>query len=102
MALAVRILTGSADLSGASCIGRAELFDPDLLAESLGYPDEAARWAAIQATCVGCPARGRCWAWVTELTDYRKPLGPTAASVLTPFSDRRRPRRVRFGHVDAS
>lgn len=92
VALAVAILTGSADLSGAACTENARLFDPDVPAESLGYETDRARERAVEATCVSCPARGACWAWASGLSTQRI-VGPTAATAGLAGS--MRPRRGR-------
>ncbi len=94
LALVAAILAGSADLAGAACVDSPCLYDPDVRAESLGYPDEDARWSAVTDTCVGCPARGRCWAWMDRTSVYAAPTGPTAASVINPFRFRHRADRA--------
>lgn len=95
VALAVAILTGSANLRGAACTRNPRLFDPDVSASALGFTSHRDREKAVEATCVGCPARGACWAWASELPSMRI-TGPTAAtsgvkSVMRP----RRPRPPR-------
>lgn len=96
VALAVAILTGSENLSGAACVGRARLFDPDVSHDALGFSSPSAREAAVAATCISCPARGRCWAWASELTQHRRVTGPTAAtSGIAETMRARRPGRPR-------
>lgn len=85
VALAAAILEGSADLRGAACTAHPRLYDPDVRAAGLGYASEAERWDEVQATCISCPARGRCWAWAAELSATRKPAGPLAATMSNPF-----------------
>lgn len=86
VALAAEILGGSADLRGAACADYARLFDVDVPAADLGHADERERWSAVQRVCRSCPVRGQCWSWATRLPGNRKPSGPTAASVNSPFN----------------
>ena len=98
VALAVAILTGSADLRGAACTANARLFDPDVLAESLGYGSDRDREWAVETTCVSCSARGACWAWASGLSTQRV-MGPTAATMGLAGS--MRPRRGRPARTEA-
>lgn len=89
LGLMAAILTGSADLRGAACVGRTALFDPDVPAESLGHADESARWEETQRVCQSCPARAACWAWASELPSGRV-SGPVATTTVNPVCMRRR------------
>ena len=104
VALVAEILKGTAPLHGAACTADPALFDLDVHAETLGYPDEAARWAAVQRVCISCPARGRCWAWSSELTAARQASGPVATTRVNPFPISRafaeRPPRVQDPEPD--
>ena len=61
LSLLAAVLEGTADLSGAACIGHPELFDaldPDEPAEDAEY-----RHRAALRLCSTCPALTRCEQW---------------------------------------
>ncbi|GAA1480622.1 hypothetical protein GCM10009624_10620 [Gordonia sinesedis] len=85
VALMAEILEGTADLRGAACTARPRLFDPDVEHSEVGHTSAADRWREVRRICQSCPARAACWAWATRAPHTRAPLGPTAASVNSPF-----------------
>ena len=94
VALMATMLEGTTDLRGAACTANPHLFDPDVPAETLGLTD-IERWRAVQATCIGCPARAACWDWATSVGNHGRPRGPLADSMNDPFASSRRWERRR-------
>lgn len=82
------ILRDAPDLRGARCTTFPREFDPDVLAEDLGYEDEGERWQMVQTICRACPVRGGCWAWASSLAGNRVD-GPLATATTNPFRLRR-------------
>lgn len=80
VSLLEQILAGSADLRGAACTSHPRLFDPDISHRTLGYASADERHRQVAATCVGCPVRRECWAWV-QRTPRLRVSGPTAATM---------------------
>lgn len=95
VALAAEILRGTANLRGAACTAQPRLYDPDVSAEELGLTD-AERWGRVKATCVQCPARGRCWEWANGLTGHARPRGVLPDVIQNPFASVRRWERQRL------
>ncbi|GAB33426.1 WhiB family transcriptional regulator [Gordonia otitidis] len=58
------ILRGTADLSGAACVGSPELFDPPAPYEDAA--DTRYRHANAEALCHRCPALDRCRDWAAQ------------------------------------
>ena len=88
VALLVEIVRTTTPLHGAACQGKHQLFDLDVRAADLGYPNEGTRWDEVRRTCTGCPVRGQCWAWASNQKQGRV-SGPTAATQVNPINMRR-------------
>ena len=58
------ILRDTADLSGAACVGSAELFDPPAPYEDAA--DTRYRHANAEALCHRCPVLDRCRDWAAQ------------------------------------
>ncbi|MGX9295153.1 WhiB family transcriptional regulator [Tsukamurella paurometabola] len=75
--LLTRILTGSAPLAGAACIGQTDLFAPAGQTE----PPHVIRRrheAAARICRHTCPALAECTAWAAQLTPTQRPAGVVA------------------------
>lgn len=101
VALIAAILTGSENLHGARCTEFPREFDPDVLAEDLGYEDEGERWQMVQTICRACPARGACWEWSRSLA-WNRITGPTATAAANPFRLRAARRAAARSAVEVS
>lgn len=78
VAVLKRVLTGSARLPGAACIGQTALFDPP--GERETSPSVVRRHEAAARVCqFVCPVRDECSAWVDTLTPRQRPAGVIAA-----------------------
>lgn len=83
--LLAEVLEGTADLSGAACAGRPELFDeagPDEDVQTVRYRHQAA--ARI---CARCPALDRCRRWA----ESQKDLGGMVVAGRAPRLQGRQP-----------
>lgn len=74
--LLIAILQGTPYLDGASCRGRAEVFDAALIEGQGARPEgRAAARAAAKQICAGCPALAQCADWVRATPEGRRPAG---------------------------
>ncbi|BDD84881.1 hypothetical protein TPB0596_46440 [Tsukamurella pulmonis] len=90
--LLTRILTGSAPLAGAACIGQIDLFAPAGEAE----PPHIVRRrheAAARICLHACPALAECTAWAAQLTPTQRPAGVVAGRRLNLPAAPGRPRK---------
>uniref|UniRef100_UPI003D8D9389 WhiB family transcriptional regulator n=1 Tax=Gordonia sp. B7-2 TaxID=3420932 RepID=UPI003D8D9389 len=71
--LVVEILRGTADLSGANCIGSETLFDPKACDEE--STDAAYRHRAAVELCAGCPVLADCQRWEATQPDVHAVIG---------------------------
>lgn len=72
-----RVLVGSAQLPGAACAGRPELFDPAGEYE----PRQSVirrHEAAVRLCRFTCPALTECQLWLEQLTHPQRPAGVVA------------------------
>ena len=68
-------------LPGASCRGRAELFDRTVWERGRQKDTHQARAEAL-AVCHACPAQTACRAWLDSLPPDQRPIGVVAGQIV--------------------